>query len=108
MGGKFHEAVNEGLWICQGKIIQTSAGELRPDYFHPDTGVAVDIKVGQQSVTDFAETQMTKYALANMEGQISNSLHILLRNPWSGSYAGRAFTQALEDYEIGYIQERFW
>src|SRR5437899_6250580 len=62
--------------FVQGKIIQTSAGELRPDYFHPDTGVAVDIKVGQQSVTDFAETQMTKYALAKMEGQVSNSLEV--------------------------------
>ena len=75
-GENFMRPLMRAFGFVQGKIIQTSAGELRPDYFHPDTGVAVDIKVGQQSVTDFAETQMTKYALAKMEGQVSNSLEV--------------------------------
>jgi hypothetical protein len=103
-GESFMRPLMKSLGFIEGKIIQTSAGKLYPDFFNPDTGIGVDIKVGSQTVNEFTDTQMAKYALAQMSGQASKVLYILINNPWSGTFAGQAFRQALEDYGISYIQ----
>ncbi len=103
-GKTFMRPLMKSLGFIEGKMIPTFAGKLYPDFFNPDTEISVDVKVGSQSVSDFADTQMAKYALAQMSGQTSRVLFILLDNPWSGTFAGQAFRQALEDYGISYIQ----
>jgi RHS repeat-associated protein len=95
------------LGFVEGKVIPTTLGNLKPDFFNPDTGVAIDSKVGSQTVNEFEETQMAKYALAEMTGQISHTLQVLMPNPVLGSVAGPSYTRALEDYGISYIRALF-
>ncbi len=89
------------LGFVTRKAILTSLGDLEPDFFNPVTGQTIDSKVGGQSLTDFEDTQMDKYALDRMSGQTSGTTYLFLKNPWIGTTMDNPnYLQALDDYGI--------
>jgi RHS repeat-associated protein len=104
-GEDFWAKILEPMGFVRGKVIQTFAGELRLDFFNPETGLVIETKLGNQPLSEEIETQMTKYAAAQMSGQISRVLYVLMDNPWSGSFIkNQEFFEWLDDYGLNYVQ----